>query len=503
MDIRPGSILQGPAGLTITVGSLLGQGGFGQVFGGTMSDGTSVAVKTMLTGILSSGELESLLNEGRLAVGIVHPHVVRVLHFDDGTGAAGAPPFLVMERVDGETLADVIARRQASADRFSDAELRLLFMAIADGMEAVNARLVHRDLKPSNVLLDGAPGIAKIADFGLAKLVSAATRTETFKGWGTPPYMAPEAWDGATNTVAMDIYAAGVMFFELATFQYPVMPRPGDPPAVAWRNAHLLVVPTNARTLRSDLSVDLWQLITKMLQKDPKKRPETWAEVKASLGRVVPTGAPDVSSLVQRATERTVAEAQAATSARAAAEQAAERFQLLRNACEEPITILEEIVETFNGASDLAQLELGRDSDDGATVRQRGARPGSPTLSVHFHQIADLEIRGDGLYRVLGIVAVYPEPRPTQEAEFFKNDTFGSFNLLYRLPRSSERFGDWYQIRFEMSPLSSKRRFPHWWAHSFDDLPRELSLLNAMHVYQHERRLLDHEWFRQLLEHLV
>lgn len=503
MDIRPGCILQGPAGLTITVGALLGQGGFGQVFGGTMSDGSSVAVKTMLTGMLSSGELESLLNEGRLAVGIVHPHVVRVLHFDDGTGAAGAPPFLVMERIDGETLADVIARRQAAANRLSDEELRGLFTAIADGMEAVNARLVHRDLKPSNVLLDGASGTPKIADFGLAKLVSAATRKETFKGWGTPPYMAPEAWDDATNTVAMDVYAAGVMFFELATFQYPVMPRAGDPPAIAWRNAHLLVAPTNVRTLRSDLSIDLWQLITKMLQKDPKKRSATWAEVKASLGRMVPTGAPDVSSLVQRATERTVAEAQAASAARFAAEQAAERRQLLRNACEEPIAILQELVETFNAASDLAQLELGSDNDGGATVRQRSARPGAPTLSVHFRQIGDLEIRGDGLYRILGSVAVHPEPRATQETDFFKNDTFGSFNLLYRLPRSGERFGDWHQIRFEMSPLSSKRRFPHWWAHSFDELPRELSLLNAMHVYQHERRQLDHEWFRELLTHLV
>ncbi|MBL0171509.1 MAG: protein kinase [Gemmatimonadaceae bacterium] len=146
MDIRPGTRLDGPGGQSITVGPLLGQGGFGQVFAGEMADGTPVAIKTMLTGALSSGELEALQNEGRLAVGIDHPHVVRVLHFDDGLGGAGFPPFLVMERVNGETLADVIERRRLAGDRFSETELRDLFAAIADGMEAVNARLVHRDL---------------------------------------------------------------------------------------------------------------------------------------------------------------------------------------------------------------------------------------------------------------------------------------------------------------------------------------------------------------------
>lgn len=80
-----------------------------------------------------------------------------------------------------------------SGVHFSAAELRSLFNAIADGMEAVNARLVHRDLKPSNVLLDGSTGVPKIADFGLAKLASASTRSATFKGWGTPQYISPEA----------------------------------------------------------------------------------------------------------------------------------------------------------------------------------------------------------------------------------------------------------------------------------------------------------------------
>jgi len=158
----------------------------------------------------------------------------------------------------------------------------------------------------------------------------------------------------------MDIYAAGVMFFELATFKLPLAPRRGDPPALAWRNAHLLVAASDARTLRVDLSLDLWQLITKMLQKDPRKRPTSWSDVRAAMSRSTPLNAPDVSSLVKRAAERTVADEQAATAAREASERARERRELLVNACFEPTAMLEQLVETFNAASELGALDFKR-----------------------------------------------------------------------------------------------------------------------------------------------
>ncbi|MBL0171510.1 MAG: protein kinase [Gemmatimonadaceae bacterium] len=359
------------------------------------------------------------------------------------------------------------------------------------------------EISPSNVLLDGGAAVPKIADFGLAKLATAATRTETFKGWGTPAYMAPEAWDGAANTTAMDLYSGGVLFFELATFQYPVQPRLGDPPTIAWRNAHLLVAPTNARTLRADLSIELWQLITRLLQKDPKKRPATWAEVKTSLARSLPVSAPDVSSLVRRATERTVASDLAAAAARASQEQALERRQLLTNACEEPIAILQELVATFNAASDLGALEISRERDDVVTVRKQPGSLPTPSLVVRFRQIEDLEVRADGIYRVIGAAAIEPEPKPAQQSDYFDNESLGGFNLLYRVRRADDRFGEWYQLRFEMSPMGRERRYPHWWAHGLDKLPRELRLLSAVHVYQNQRRPLDHDWFRDLLAHLV
>ena len=89
MDIRPGDTLDGPNGQSVSVGAVLGRGGFGQVFDGRLPDSTRVAVKTLLTSGLNDAELRVLQNEARCGLEIVHPNVVRFLHVDDG---AKTPP---------------------------------------------------------------------------------------------------------------------------------------------------------------------------------------------------------------------------------------------------------------------------------------------------------------------------------------------------------------------------------------------------------------------------
>jgi serine/threonine protein kinase len=243
-----------------------------------MSESTQVAVKTVLTVSLSNDELSALQNEAKLAVGIEHPNVVRVLYVDDGEVAQGRPPYLVMEYVDGGTLRAVLDSHKAAGTKIGIDELRAMYLQIAEGMKVVNDRIVHRDLKPENVLVDTTGNHLKIADFGLAKLADAATRAVTFKGWGTRPYQAPESFESGPNTPAMDIYGAGVIFYELATLTLPVQPQAGDQSPMAWRNAHLLAVPRDIRTLRPDMPIDLVQLIMLMLQKNPAKRPGAWTE---------------------------------------------------------------------------------------------------------------------------------------------------------------------------------------------------------------------------------
>jgi len=115
-------------------------------------------------------------------------------------------------------------------------------------MRAINARVLHRDLKPDNILFVG--DVLKVADFGLAKLVGAATRTVTFKGGQHVLYMAPEVWDGKRNEIQIDMYAAGLVLFQVSTLQFPLAVPPNAANLDAFRRMHLLQVPEAARSVR-------------------------------------------------------------------------------------------------------------------------------------------------------------------------------------------------------------------------------------------------------------
>jgi eukaryotic-like serine/threonine-protein kinase len=503
MDIRPGVILNGPDGAAITVDSLLGRGGFGQVFAGHLPDGTLVAIKTVLTSSLDANELRTLQNEAALAKRIVHQNVVRVIHVNDGEDLSGRSPYLVMEFVEGGTLRSVIDAHRSIGSNPSTDELRAMYLQIAEGMRAVNAKVVHRDLKPENVLVDEKTKQLKIADFGLAKLADAATRSETFKGWGTRPYQAPEAFELGPNTVAMDIYSAGVTFFELATLTWPVQPKAGDNTPLAWRNAHLLTPPTNLRVARPDMPDGLIQLVTLMLQKDPARRPTTWDNVIDRLQKQSreTIGVPDVSSLVQKATTTLLQKTEQQAKEREAHERQAERQALLKQAFAEPIDVLRSLIDRFNDASDVGKLVITERYS--LSVEVKGSHT-QTRLLFNARVIQDLHTQSNGIYRMIGMARIDPTPTPSNKTEAFRDrESFGSFNLGYRVNHAGDRFGSWTLFRFEHNPLIAKFGYPRWFALDLDELPGQLQALNAMGVYQHQLRTLDHEWFQLLLMHLL
>ena len=202
-------------------------------------------------------------------------------------------------------------------------------------------------------LLAVGAALLKIADFGLAKLANAATRSETFKGWGTRPYQAPEAFDDGPNTPAMGIYAAGVPVFEVATLAHPIRPAPGRHGPLAWRGSHLHTPPTDSRSLRPDLPQDLVQLIVLMIQKPPAKRPQSWAAVIARLTAAQPVpGGGDVAAHISKATGSFIEASAAETKEGDLREQAAERAALQEHAFTEPAAMIQEVVDAFNAASE-------------------------------------------------------------------------------------------------------------------------------------------------------
>jgi serine/threonine protein kinase len=296
----------------------------------------------------------------------------------------------------------------------------------------------------------------------------------------------------------MDIYAGGVMLFEMATLVLPIEPKAGDHGPFAWRNAHLLSAPKDVRSLRADLPVEIVQLLVEMLQKDPNRRPRSWSDVANRIRRTstAPQG-PDVSALVDRATSTLIKASADAVRAREEKERREERKALLELAFKEPIDVLHSVVAAFNSASSVGRLTLHDTSPLSVKVE---AQPGHPRLHVVAETVSDLDMGRQGSARIIAVAYLQPQPAARSHDEFFSDrGSFGGFNLVYRVRDASQRFGSWAQLRFESNPLTRERRFPRWFAIGLPDLPRELQLLDAMGRHQHEQRELDDEWFKALL----
>jgi serine/threonine protein kinase len=169
-----------------------------------------VAVKRLAENLARDEELRRrFIREARLAARLSHPNVVRV--FD--VGEDGGRPFIAMEYVEGETLADLVAQRGP----LPVAEAATLGVQICAGLAAAHAAgLVHRDVKPQNLLL-GTDGVLKLGDFGIAVGHEGTRLTLAGTVLGTAGYLAPEQARGEEVTAAADIYAVGAVLYELLT----------------------------------------------------------------------------------------------------------------------------------------------------------------------------------------------------------------------------------------------------------------------------------------------
>jgi serine/threonine-protein kinase len=169
-----------------------------------------VALKRLAENLARDQELRRrFLREARMAARLAHPNVVRVFDVGEDEGR----PFIAMEYVEGETLAELIARR----GRLPVAEAARLGMQMCAGLAAAHAAgLVHRDVKPQNLLL-GRDGILRLGDFGIAAGHEGTRLTIAGTVLGTAGYLAPEQARGEQVTAAADIYAVGAVLYELLT----------------------------------------------------------------------------------------------------------------------------------------------------------------------------------------------------------------------------------------------------------------------------------------------
>ena len=271
----------------------IGEGGMGAVFKGVHpAFGQEVAIKVLDPLLARDPELRArFVQEARIQMGLRHQGIVQVL-----TGQVdGDSPCLVMEFVDGMSLADVLARRGA----LPPAEAARIFVQVLDAVAHAHAQgVVHRDLKPGNILVQ-ADGTAKVADFGIAKVVGDARMTRTGTTMGSPHYMAPEQVLGRKEIDARaDIYALGATLFETLTGRPPfadVLP-PGAEGDFALREAHVRRAPPDPRTLVPSLPRALAEVALIALRKNPDERFQSCAAFKAALLDAARDAAPTPAS---------------------------------------------------------------------------------------------------------------------------------------------------------------------------------------------------------------
>jgi serine/threonine protein kinase/tetratricopeptide (TPR) repeat protein len=280
-DSSPGSLFAGRYALV----RMLGRGGMGTVYQARDSlVGDVVALKTLELGKDAGPDaLERFSREVRLARRITHPHVARM--HDLGTHEGQA--FLTMEFVDGEDLRALLTReRPLTAPRAAR-----IALAVSEGLAAAHAAgVVHRDLKPANILVESG-GRVVLTDFGIARAVAGEVASRTMGTVGTPMYMAPEQVSGEPVDARADLYAVGLLLFEMLTGEVPFT---GETPWAA-AMARLRQVPPDLRQ-RAHVPPPLAELVHRCLGRAPEERPANALEVAGALRDwLVSVGEPTLS----------------------------------------------------------------------------------------------------------------------------------------------------------------------------------------------------------------
>ncbi len=250
---------------------LLGRGGMGEVYHATdLALGQTVALKFLPEAAARDpGRLAKFHNEVRIARQVTHPNVCRVYDIGEVDGL----PYLSMEYLDGEDLASLLRR----TGRLPPDQAATIARKLCAGLAAAHAQgVLHRDLKPGNIMIDHR-GQVVITDFGLAAMAADAKGADILSG--TPAYMAPEQLSGREVSVKSDLYALGLVLYEVFSgrkaFQADTLAelirlRESGPPACL-------------SSVEPDIDPHAERVIARCLEPDPQKRPASALAVSAAL----------------------------------------------------------------------------------------------------------------------------------------------------------------------------------------------------------------------------
>ncbi|MFY2560392.1 protein kinase domain-containing protein [Corallococcus terminator] len=278
----------------------IGEGGMGVVYRAVHPlIGKQVAIKVLRAEYVSQQQVERLIIEARAVNSIRHPGIIDIFGFGR---LPDSRPYIIMELLRGQSLSEALKQRGRLDPNTTVWILDQILSALG---AAHKAGVVHRDMKPGNVFLaeslDGS-SVVRLVDFGIAKLVRDHDGPTTVDGTilGTPEYMAPEQIRGTTVSSATDLYAVGIMAFQMLTGERPFK---GEQVQVLF--AHVEQPPPLPSSRVPGLPPEFDTLVLHLLAKDPAMRPESAEAVRQALQRIPKAEAAQLLPLQEPATSST------------------------------------------------------------------------------------------------------------------------------------------------------------------------------------------------------
>jgi len=265
------------------VQALVGQGGMSSVYRGFDERlRRAVAVKVLSEAVAAQpGFVARFQQEARLIASLRHPHIVQIYDFGEQDGLT----YMVQELLPGPTLEQRLRELRSHGEAFARQEILTITAQLASALDAAHAAgIIHRDVKPGNAIWNAA-GALVLTDFGVAKnTLDAANQTQAGMVFGTPIYISPEQAQGLPPTPASDIYALGVLLYELIAGQPPF--EAGTPMEII--HDHLYTSPPPLHILRSELPPAAEAVVLRALAKKPAERFSSAGQLAQAITRAWP-----------------------------------------------------------------------------------------------------------------------------------------------------------------------------------------------------------------------
>jgi serine/threonine protein kinase len=479
------------------ISTFLGQGGMGHVFLiEEKTDGSKYALKSLQYYLPDDNNHRSLINEWEKAQRVIHNNVIRYYGFHDGLSEPKTP-YLIVELAQDGSLEEFLKNQTALLE---ENECLEIFHQIIDGMEAVNEVLVHRDIKPDNIFIHN--GIFKIADFGLAKIAEEKTRSKTFKGWGTEPYIAPEAYRVETNTIQMDMYSIGHVFYRIAALKHAFGSQHD------WEHAHLTLVPKPLNEVNKNISPKVASVVSKLMAKKPGNRYDSWDRVRKDLldsAKSVGSHKAAIDKILKNKNSRDIAKEKAISEQELKAKELKRLNDILdfqfKSEIIQPIAAFVENFNKVSGSSSEMKMSQSSRMDDLTCKISFDGK----VVDIWFHKICESDVRSryaDDMWGERRLHTIKPVLRgkPVLAWGGVESSDKKGLNIVL-VSSETDEYGDWHLLENTHSAMAQRRDSrPDPFAFTNDELVKEIHTVGVMHIYNLNARPLD---INEVLEFLA